>query len=248
MHKLELDPTARPNIRPAQMDDGAAPGQHHNPRHPAPAGCRASAAGGTCRPSPSVPKVGKVLPTFRIKDCEKLIRRNLGNDRLVGRLFGILKQHFGALKKNGGPKSWAGYCRRQWDRPRRNIDYLIAQSRVADLLKLPEDFPVGRLKPLIGLPDEVLPKVWQTVLEYRTNAGGYPTQATIKRAAQQHKPGKDPMAEWNLDQAKADFVRGVHRLAAKVASGATDDQRAQFASELPALLDHLKEFCEPINL
>jgi hypothetical protein len=137
-----------------------------------------------CEPNLSAEKMGKVLPIFRRGQCEQRIRRNLGNDRLVGRLFGILKQHFAVIKRNGGPKSWAGYCRRQWDRPRRNIDYLIAQSRVADLLGLPESFPVGRLKPLIGLADEVLPNAWQMVLGYRTNAAGYPTLQSIKRGGQ----------------------------------------------------------------
>jgi hypothetical protein len=56
------------------------------------------------------------------------------------------------------------------------------------------------------------------------------------------------MPEWKLHQAKTEFVGGVQLVARQVVSSATDNQKAQFAAELPALLDHLKEFCDPINL
>jgi hypothetical protein len=180
--------------------------------------------------------MGTKVPGFNLAASEDIIRANWGKLAVVGR-------EFARIRASGVVKNWSKWCRENWNKSKRAIDYLISQSEVWERLKLAEDFPITRLRPLIGLSPWQQTQAWQQANQYAMKSDGQPTATSIKMAATKvtGKPTKNPPPEWSLSQAKRIFGAGVVAAANKAVIGATREQAKAFHEELPALMDHANQ-------
>jgi hypothetical protein len=193
---------------------------------------------GTLVPT-SPEKVGTKVPTFW--QCSMAVEANWGKHLLVGRCLGMIRDN--ELYKKAGYRSWEECCRCEWKRTKRACDYLIAQAQVADQLKLKDDFPAARLRPLVGLTPEHRKEAWAGA-ESITQEGKQPSGAAIKLAASKFKA---KTMEWTLRAAVAVFQQSVKRGVERALVGAIPQQAQEFLGELPEQFDHCKQMlCGPM--
>jgi len=176
------------------------------------------------------------VPTFDLAASEAVIRANLGKLAIVGR-------EFARIRESGQVKNWAKWCRENWHKSKRAVDYLISESEVWQRLNLPDDFPVTRLRPLVSLTPAQQIQAWEKANQYAMKSEGQPTAKSISMAAQAvaGKPSENPTPEWSLAQAQHDFEVSVIAAARRAIVGADDAQAKLFNEELRLLMDNIKE-------
>ena len=170
----------------------------------------------------------------KFDECEQKIEANRGKLILAGRALQECRD-----KELFKPKfhSWADYCRDRWRISRQAANYLIAQAKVAQNLKLPDDFPATRLRPLARLTLAHQREAWAVAASMTRN--GIPSGALIEIAAR--KFTQKLIFGWTLKNfllvARRDFVRTLRR----GLHGATDDQKQEALALVGDMLDHAIE-------
>jgi hypothetical protein len=179
-------------------------------------------------------------PVTKVVDlatCEARIEASWGKLIVVGRELDRIRQ-------SGLPIPWGRYCRDRWKITKTAANYLIGQSRVGDHLKLDDDFPASRLRPLIGLTLEHQTQAWAAA-KAMTKRGYHPSAAHVKIAAA--KFTQKQLASWSLRSAHAILDRAVKRGIERALTGATEEEAKAFFDMLPSKLDHYQELYAYIN-
>jgi hypothetical protein len=177
------------------------------------------------------------LRQFELYDNEA--QDNWGRLIVVGRALGKIHDMFGEPKTASSLKaihrSWGRYCTHRWKRSKQAINFLIAEAKVATHLKLEDDFPATRLRPLIGLALEHQAEAWRAALSAKREA--LPSAAEIRLAASRFKE-PSVVVQWTLRSAQTNFTRDFQRALRRACCGANAEQADEFKKAVPELVEH----------
>jgi hypothetical protein len=162
---------------------------------------------------------------------EARIEKNWGRLMIVGLALEQIRR-----KREYPQHSWRDYCRERWKKSHQALDFLIGGAVVAKQLKLSEDFPITRLRPLMGLSEPNRLKAWEDAKRLCRDPNVPPSAALIKMAAAKYK--NKPLREWELGAAQEQWYRLVKRATERVLGGASRAQVREFVKSLPGMCEH----------
>jgi hypothetical protein len=116
--------------------------------------------------------------------------------------------------------SWEEYGAKEWNYSKSQLDRLATAARIENILPPMggEQIPERHLRPMAGLPEEVIPIIWQEANRKAEEAG-------IKRT---EKMVQEAVSEWKAKNAvSSDEVPCDERLAGGVIESKTTEQFAQ---------------------
>lgn len=130
---------------------------------------------------------------------EGTIERGLGTFLEVGRALAAI--HRERLYRTFADGTFDTYCRQRWDFTRQHGHRQMNAARVAALLPstAPQPTAEAQLRPLSELPEDEVPVVWSTAVEW--SKGKTPTASTVKQVVkQQTTPAVHVDAKGNVKQ------------------------------------------------